>query len=91
MRAQKNMQKAPVANYTSLQGQLSRELWEGRSGAAAPPNALGLVYPSPLNDTEPANLMTWTLPQRQTGSSRNFQREVDQTSPVHWKLGAWAK
>ena len=40
MRAQKDVQKAPVANYTSLQDQLSRELREGSVIMAALPTHL---------------------------------------------------
>ena len=56
MRVQKDVQKAPVADYTPLQDQLSIELWEGPT-PSRPPNALGFLDPSPLNDTRPANLM----------------------------------
>ena len=62
MRAQKDMQKAPVANYTSLQDQLL-ELREGEQKDTAYLNAAQRIRirrnPSPLNDTKPANLMTW--------------------------------
>ena len=56
MRAQKDMQKAPVANYTSLQDQLL-ELREGEQKDTAYLNAAQRIRitknPSPLNDTKP--------------------------------------
>ena len=58
MRVQEDVQKAPVADYTSYRSSSLRA--PGGYDAVVPPQRIRInKNPSPLNDTKPANLMTW--------------------------------